>query len=79
MQSVVDNTGQLGIFDEGYLVYVVWLVAPHEEVLVQVRKIGRKLLSDKVSIDGSVVVFQVNNIFAAIIRGLLLYINKWIN
>lgn len=67
MQSIVDDTWQFGVLNECNLVDVVRLVAPHQKVLVEVYEIGQELLSDKVCVDGGIIVFNMDHILVVVL------------
>ena len=60
VQSVVDDSGQFCVLDEGHLVDVLGLIAAHQEVLVQVAQIRHQLILYEFGIQVFVVVLQEN-------------------
>ena len=42
---------------------MIWLIAPHQQVLVQIAQVWRQLVSNKVCIYGLIVVFDMDHIF----------------
>ena len=62
MKSVIDYSWKLCVLNEGNFINVVLLVAPHEQILVQILEIRFELLHNKLSINGSIIVFHMNEI-----------------
>ena len=62
MKSIIYNTGQLGVLDEGHLVDMVRLIAPHQEVLVKIAQVWCQLVPNKVCVYRLIVVLDVDHI-----------------
>ena len=58
MQTVIDDTWQLGVLDECDLVDMCWLVTSHEEVFVQIGQIWHQFFTDELCIYVGIVVLQ---------------------
>ena len=58
VKSIIYDTWQLSVFYKCYLIYIVWLIASHQKILVEISQIRRELILDKIAIDGSIVVFD---------------------
>ena len=65
MEPIVDDTRQLGILNEADLVYIFSLVAPHEQVLVQISQIRLEDALNELFIDSGIVVLYLQVIFGA--------------
>lgn len=62
VQSVVDDSRQLGVLDERHLVDMLRLVTSHQQILVEISEIRHQFLLHKFCIQVRIVVFQVDEI-----------------
>lgn len=78
MQSVVYNSWELRVLDEGDLVHMLGLITPHQQILVKVLEVGLQFALDELGIDICIVVLELNEIFQieiwfALVHFLIIY------